>query len=74
VDVADSGAGIAPDDAARLFEAFFTTKPDGMGIGLSICRSIIEGHGGELRAMNRDPGPGAVFRFTLPVLADRQAS
>jgi signal transduction histidine kinase len=63
--VADSGAGIDPKHDGRLFEAFFTTKANGMGLGLSICRSIIEAHGGRLWATRRNPH-GSVFQFTLP--------
>jgi PAS domain S-box-containing protein len=65
VAVQDSGIGIAAEDEARLFETFFTTKPDGLGMGLSICRSIIEAHGGEVRVA-RNTGPGTTFQFTLP--------
>jgi PAS domain S-box-containing protein len=65
VAVQDSGMGLDPENVDRLFTAFFTTKPDGMGMGLSICRSIIEAHGGELRALPND-GPGATFQFTVP--------
>jgi signal transduction histidine kinase len=52
--------------ADRLFDAFFSTKPNGLGIGLSICRSIIADHGGQLWATDNGEAPGATFRFTLP--------
>jgi PAS domain S-box-containing protein len=64
--VRDCGPGLKPDSFDRLFDAFYTTKPDGMGMGLSICRSIIEAHGGRLWATTNLPR-GAVFQFTLPV-------
>ncbi len=64
--VADSGVGLNPDDADKLFAPFFTTKPQGMGMGLSICRNIIETHGGRLRAAPGMPH-GTVFGFTLPI-------
>jgi len=69
ISVADTGRGLAPDVAARLFEPFVSTKRDGMGIGLSICRSIIEAHGGKLTSELRCDG-GTIFRFTLPVYPD----
>jgi PAS domain S-box-containing protein len=66
VAVEDAGVGIDPDSLHQLFRAFFTTKPDGMGMGLSISRSIIEGHGGRLWA-TANPRHGATFHFALPV-------
>jgi C4-dicarboxylate-specific signal transduction histidine kinase len=65
----DIGRGLAPDHLDRLFESFFTTKADGMGMGLAICRSIVEAHGGRIEAMNREDGHGARFRFCLPIAA-----
>jgi signal transduction histidine kinase len=65
ITVEDSGPGIAPKDIDRIFEPFFTTKSSGMGMGLSICRSIIEAHGGRLTASTCQPH-GSVFRIVLP--------
>jgi two-component system sensor kinase FixL len=62
--VSDTGPGLTPEVLERLFQPFVTTKAEGMGVGLSICRTIIEAHGGEISARNRPEG-GAVFRFTL---------
>jgi PAS domain S-box-containing protein len=65
VSVADRGVGLAPDNLEKVFEPFFTTKVQGMGMGLSVCRTIITAHGGKLWAAN-NPERGATFHFTLP--------
>jgi signal transduction histidine kinase len=69
VSVADSGPGLDADALDRLFDAFYTTKPQGLGMGLSISRSIIEAHGGRLWAKANAP-KGALFQFTLPIAND----
>jgi len=71
VAVRDSGPGLDPANLERVFDAFFTTKPDGMGMGLAISRTIIESHGGRLWATSNSPR-GAVFQFTLPVVTDSE--
>ncbi|MBX6742518.1 MAG: PAS domain S-box protein, partial [Acetobacteraceae bacterium] len=72
--VADTGPGIPPEIAADLFKPFNTTKRSGMGVGLSVCRTIVEAHGGRIQA-EPNPGGGTVFRFTLPaVSAEGEAS
>jgi PAS domain S-box-containing protein len=71
VALADTGPGVAPDCLERLFDAFYTTKPGGLGVGLSICRSIVEAHGGRLWASANLPH-GAIFQFALP--ADRDST
>jgi C4-dicarboxylate-specific signal transduction histidine kinase len=65
VAVQDSGVGLTPEQKEQLFEIFYTTKAEGLGMGLSICRSIIEGHGGRLW-VESNGGPGATFKFTIP--------
>jgi PAS domain S-box-containing protein len=65
VTIQDSGIGLDPEQSARIFDAFYTTKPTGMGMGLSICRSILTAHGGRLWA-TANSGPGTTFHFTLP--------
>jgi signal transduction histidine kinase len=67
VAVRDSGPGIHPAHLDRIFKSFYTTKPNGTGMGLSICRSIIDAHGGRLWAEANEPR-GTIFRFTLPAL------
>jgi two-component system sensor kinase FixL len=70
--VRDSGIGLDSQTLDRIFDAFFTTKPEGMGMGLSISRTIIEAHGGRLWATPHD-GPGATFQFTLPMHGESEA-
>jgi hypothetical protein len=65
VTVRDSGPGLEPGHLEQVFEAFYTTKPSGLGMGLSICRSIVEAHGGRLWASPNRPR-GAAFQFILP--------
>jgi two-component system sensor histidine kinase DctS len=65
-DVIDAGPGIAPEVAARLFTPFFTTRTEGMGLGLSLCRTVVEQHGGTLEFGPGPGGRGTAFHFTLP--------
>jgi len=65
VSVRDTGKGLTPDQLEKVFATFFTTKTEGLGMGLSICRSIIEQHGGRLRAESNEDC-GATFRFSIP--------
>jgi two-component system sensor kinase FixL len=69
ISIADNGPGISPDIHPKLFEVFFTTKGDGMGIGLSICRTIVEAHGGKIWIEPNTP-TGSIFKFTLPLIKD----
>lgn len=71
VRVSDTGSGLAPEVAERLFEPFMTTKAQGMGVGLSICRTIVEAHGGRIWAEPK-PDPGTEFRFTLPMVKEEE--
>jgi C4-dicarboxylate-specific signal transduction histidine kinase len=73
VAVEDSGPGLQPEDLERVFEAFYTTKSSGLGVGLSICRSIIEAHGGRLWATPGEPC-GIAFRFVLPACPQEQSA
>ena len=73
VTVRDSGPGLPKNVQERLFQPFVTTKENGMGIGLSICQSIVEAHGGSIRALS-DDSPGAAFRFRVPFIRQREAA
>ena len=70
VAVRDSGSGIDPLAIEHIFEPFFSTKPDGMGMGLAIARSIVKAHGGQISA-RRNPDRGSTFEITLPVLQEK---
>ena len=69
LEVRDTGPGISPEIAGQLFQSFVTTKPHGMGVGLSISRTIVEAHGGQLEA-EPNPGGGTIFRMTLKSIDD----
>jgi two-component system sensor kinase FixL len=69
ISVADTGPGLPEEVAAQLFQPFVTTKPEGMGIGLSICRTVVESHGGRIWA-EPNPDGGTIFNFTLPIALD----
>ena len=73
VAVQDSGPGLSPENLERLFDPFYTTKPGGMGMGLSICRSIVEAQGGRVWATANIP-QRAIFQFTLPPERDETVS
>ena len=68
VSVADTGGGMAPEVMEKLFQPFVTTKSQGMGVGLSICRTIIESHGGRIWTEPNAPN-GTIFRFSLPAVS-----
>ncbi len=74
VEVADRGSGMSPEVLTNALLPFYSTKPSGSGLGLTLCREIVEAHGGTLDAGNRSDGPGAVVRFWLPPppLADQR--
>lgn len=78
--VSDTGEGIAPEDLPNIFKTFYTSQiksadaRKGIGLGLTICESIVKAHGGHIEARNRTDGPGAEFIFTLPLTADKEAS
>jgi signal transduction histidine kinase len=69
ISVNDTGPGLSHDKADLIFDAFFTTKPQGSGMGLAICKSIVESHGGRIWA-NGNGGIGATFHFTLPIATE----
>ena len=72
VTVEDSGTGLDPNAIDKVFEPFYSTKASGMGMGLSICRSILQSHGGRLWATGKD-GPGTMFHFALPECREEEA-
>lgn len=72
IEVRDSGIGLDPDGAERIFDAFYTTKADGLGMGLAISRSIVKAHGGRLWA-NANQHHGAVFSISLPIAEETQS-
>lgn len=73
VSISDTGRGVPVGELDRIFEAFYSTKADGIGMGLSICRSIVEAHGGRIWASEAENGGGSVFSFTLPRAEDTGA-
>jgi len=72
ISVSDTGSGISPEISAQLFQPFVTTKRQGMGVGLSISRTIIEAHGGSI-APHANPAGGTIFSFTLPAVSKEEA-
>jgi len=73
ISVTDTGAGVAPEMASQLFQPFVTTKRQGMGVGLSISRTIVEGHGGRITC-EPNPGGGTIFRFTLRAVSNEEVN
>jgi two-component system sensor kinase FixL len=73
ISVADTGPGISPEVMSQLFQPFFTTKQHGMGVGLSISRTIVEAHGGKIE-ISPNPGGGTIFRFTLRAVSQEDIS
>jgi two-component system NtrC family sensor kinase len=71
IEISDSGPGIAAEHQVHLFEPFFTTRPEGTGLGLAMCREILVQHGGQIEYLSTS-GPGATFRLRLPVTAGKQ--
>jgi two-component system sensor kinase FixL len=71
ISVADTGSGISEEVASQLFQPFFTTKPHGMGVGLSICRTIVEAHEGRI-GVRPNPVGGTIFHFTLRAVAKEE--
>jgi two-component system sensor kinase FixL len=73
ITVADSGTGLAPEMTAQLFQPFVTTKRNGLGVGLSISRTIVESHGGQI-SCEPNPGGGTIFRFTLRAVTNEEVN
>jgi two-component system, LuxR family, sensor kinase FixL len=73
ISVADTGSGIAPEIGAQLFQPFITSKAHGMGVGLSISRTIVEAHGGAI-GPRPNPGGGTIFSFTLPAVTEEEVA
>ncbi len=68
LEIKDNGPGLPAESLSRIFDSFYTSRPEGLGLGLSICKTLVEAHGGTIVGLNRTDQPGAIFRVTLPVL------
>ncbi|RSY02280.1 GHKL domain-containing protein, partial [Sphingomonas koreensis] len=68
LEIRDNGPGLPAESLSRIFDSFYTSRPEGLGLGLSICKTIVEAHGGTIVGLNRTDHSGAIFRVTLPVL------